>query len=123
MDNSIKFTYKKKKYELNFTRRTVAEMEDNGFTTDSIDKIENIPMSTVMKLYDGSFLAFHRDTDEKTRDEIFDEVFSDNAQELAKVLIALYELTYNTLISEGNEGNSKKWTAPTVEQLAEKLKK
>lgn len=121
MDNSIKFTYKKKKYELNFTRRTVAEMEENGFTIESIEKVESVPMSTIMKLYDGSFLAFHRDIDEQTRDEIFDEVFSVNAQGLIEILSALYKLTYTTLMSEENEGNSKKWTAPTVEQLMKKL--
>jgi hypothetical protein len=124
MDNAIKFEYKGKKYSLYFTRRTIIEMEENGFDVDKFDKLGKAPMSVVFGLFDGSFLAEHRDTDKETIDNIYDEIFKGHSDKLAETLIALYELTYLTLNeqSEDSEGNALKWTAPNTEELLKRKK-
>ena len=57
MAKQLTFTYDGKDYTLEFTRRTVAEMEKKGFiASDITDK----PMTTLPALFAGAFLAHHR---------------------------------------------------------------
>lgn len=57
MAKQLKFTFKDKEYVLEFTRRTVTEMEKKGFVA---AEVENKPMSTLPALFEGAFLAHHR---------------------------------------------------------------
>ena len=57
MAKQLNFTYKDKEYTLEFTRRTVSEMEKKGFVA---AEVETKPMSTLPALFEGSFLAHHR---------------------------------------------------------------
>jgi len=57
MAKQLNFTYDGKDYTLEFTRRTVAEMEKKGFIASDITEK---PMTTLPALFAGAFLAHHR---------------------------------------------------------------
>ena len=58
-----------KPHVLEFTRRTVTEMEKKGFVA---AEVENKPMSTLPALFEGAFLAHHR----FEKKEVINEIFS-----------------------------------------------
>ena len=99
----LKFTYKEKEYTLEFTRRTVAEMEKRGFIA---QEVEAKPMTTLPALFEGAFLAHHR----FEKKEVIDEIFSHmtHKDELAE----MYNEPIMALVEEPeeNEGNVD-WTA------------
>lgn len=57
MSKQLTFTFEDKEYTLEYTRRTVAEMEKKGFIA---SEITEKPMSTLPALFAGAFLAHHR---------------------------------------------------------------
>ena len=57
MAKQLIFTYEGKEYTLEFTRRTVTEMERKGFSASAITEK---PMTTLPALFAGAFLAHHR---------------------------------------------------------------
>ena len=68
MAKQLTFTYDGKDYTLEFTRRTVAEMEKKGFiASDITDK----PMTTLPALFAGAFLAHHRFVKEDIINDIY----------------------------------------------------
>lgn len=108
MSKTIEFSYQGKEYVLKFTRKTVGEMERKGFVlSDLVTK----PMSTVLTLFAGAFLANHR----YAKQELIEEIYSHftNKQELVEKLSDMYNEPVETLIEEpeeGSEGNVT-WTA------------
>lgn len=54
---NLTFTYDGKDYTLEFTKNTVRQMEQNGF---SINKFREQPMSMFDDLFAGAFLAHHK---------------------------------------------------------------
>jgi len=107
MAKTLKFTYKDKEYTLEYTRRTVAEMEKNGFVAGNVsDK----PMTSLPTMFAGAFLAHHRYVKKDLVDEIFNHMT--NKQELIGKLAEMYNDPIMTLIDEPeeNEGNVD-WTA------------
>ena len=57
MAKQIIFTYEDKEYTLEYTRRTVKQMEDEGFVAREID---SKPMTLLPALFAGAFKAHHR---------------------------------------------------------------
>ena len=57
MAKQIVFTYEGKEYTLEFTWRTVKQMEDEGFVAQDIDRK---PMTLLPALFAGAFKAHHR---------------------------------------------------------------
>ena len=57
MAKQIIFTFEDKEYTLEFTRRTVKQMEDEGFVAQEID---SRPMTLLPALFAGAFKAHHR---------------------------------------------------------------
>ena len=57
MAKQLKFTFEGEDYTLEYTRRTVSEMEKNGFVANDID---TKPMTVLPALFEGAFLAHHR---------------------------------------------------------------
>lgn len=55
MAKQLKFTFKDKEYVLEFTRRTVTEMEKKGFVA---AEVENKPMSTLPALFERLLRRF-----------------------------------------------------------------
>lgn len=107
MAKTLTFTYKDKEYTLEFTRRTVTEMERRGFTASEItEKV----MSTLPELFAGAFLAHHRFLKREVIDEIYSKMT--NKEALIGKLAEMYNEPILTLMEEPeeNEGNVS-WTA------------
>lgn len=108
MAKQLRFTYKDKDYCLEFTRRTVEQMERNGFVASDVrDK----PMTTLPALFAGAFLANHR----FTKNEVIEDIYAHmpNKQELVGKLAEMYNEPILALVEdpeEGTEGNVN-WTA------------
>lgn len=103
--NPIKFMYNDKEYTLEFTRESIRQLERSGF---NIAEVETKPMLTIPKLFAGAFLAHHRFIKQETVDEIFETMTNKGA--LLERLIALYQLPFEYLVSDGkDEKNAIKW--------------
>lgn len=107
MAKQLKFTYEDKEYKLEFTRRTVTEMEKKGFIA---SEVETKPMSTLPAMFEGAFLAHHRFVKKNVIDEIFAKLT--NKEELIGKLAEMYNEPIMALIEEpeADEGNVG-WTA------------
>ena len=108
MAKQLKFTYDGKDYKLEFTRRTVAEMEKKGFiASDITDK----PMTMLPALFAGAFLAHHRFVKEDVIDDIYSKLT--NKEDLIGKLAEMYNEPIMALVEEpdkNTEGNLD-WTA------------
>lgn len=108
MSKQLNFTYKDKDYTLEFTRKTVAELERKGFLA---SEITDKPMTTLPALFSGAFLAHHRYLKQEIKDEIFDRM--KNKESLIEKLAEMYNEPIMTLVEEPEEdaeGNVE-WTA------------
>ena len=81
MSKQLRFTYEDKEYVLEFTRRTVTEMERKGFIA---SEVENKPMSTLPALFAGAFLAHHRFVKQDVIDSIFAKMKNKEVEEPAE---------------------------------------
>lgn len=106
MAKQLKFTYEDKPYVLEFTRRTVAEMERKGFIAADV---EDKPMSNLPALFSGAFLAHHRFVNQDTIDAIFASMT--HKDKLIGKLAEMYNEPIMALIEEPeeSEGNTD-WT-------------
>lgn len=106
MAKQLKFTYNDTEYTLEFTRRTVAEMEKKGFVA---SEVEQKPMSTLPALFEGAFLAHHRFVKKDVIDDIFTHM-TDKTGLIGK-LAEMYNEPIMALVEEpkGSEGNVN-WT-------------
>lgn len=107
MSKQLKFTYEGKEYVLEFTRRSVEQMERNGFVASDVrDK----PMTTLPALFAGAFLANHR----FVRQDVIDRIYAKltNKQELIGKLAEMYNEPITALIDEPEEdAGNVEWTA------------
>ena len=107
MAKQLKFTFEDKDYVLEYTRRTVMEMEKKGFVAADV---ETKPMSTLPALFEGAFLAHHR----FEKKEVIDRIYSHmtNKEDLIGKLAEMYSEPIMTLVEEPEEkeGNVS-WTA------------
>ena len=104
MATKITFTYDGKDYCLEFTRKTVRRMEENGF---EIARFEKAPMTVLPDLFAGAFLANHRFVDRKVIDTIYDKM-TDKAS-LIDTLGRMYNEPIEALMADGDEGNGIAW--------------
>lgn len=107
MAKQLRFTYEGKDYTLEFTRRTVAEMEKKGFiASDITDK----PMTMLPALFAGAFLAHHRFVKEDVINDIYSKLT--NKEDLIGKLAEMYNEPILALVEEPEkaEGNLD-WTA------------
>jgi hypothetical protein len=107
MAKQLRFSFEGKDYVLEFTRKTVSDMERRGFV---VSDVETKPMSTLPALFAGAFLAHHRFIKSETIDAIFAQMT--NREELIGKLAEMYNEPLAALVEEPeeNEGNVK-WTA------------
>ncbi|RDY21442.1 DUF5055 domain-containing protein [Criibacterium bergeronii] len=107
MAKQLRFNFKEKDYTLEFTRKTVTEMEKKGFIA---SEVEDKPMSTLPALFEGAFLAHHRFEKKETINEIFSKMT--NKEELIGKLAEMYNEPIIALVEEPaeSEGNLS-WTA------------
>jgi hypothetical protein len=106
MSKQLNFTFEGKEYTLEFTRRTVTEMEKRGFNA---SHVEDFPMTSLPALFEGAFLAHHRFEKKETIDKIFAKMT--NKDDLIGKLAEMYNEPLMTLIEEPekSEGNVS-WT-------------
>ena len=107
MAKQLTFTYDGKDYTLEFTRRTVAEMEKKGFIASDITEK---PMTTLPALFAGAFLAHHRFVKEDIINEIYSKLTM--KEDLIGKLAEMYNEPILALVEEPEkaEGNLD-WTA------------
>ena len=107
MAKQLNFTYDGKDYTLEFTRRTVAEMEKKGFTASDITEK---PMTTLPALFAGAFLAHHRFVKEDVINDIYSKLTK--KEDLIGKLAEMYNEPILALVEEPEkaEGNLD-WTA------------
>ena len=107
MAKQLKFTYEGTDYTLEFTRRTVAEMEKKGFVA---SEVEQKPMLTLPALFEGAFLAHHR----FVKKDIIDNIFSQMTDKEALIgkLAEMYNEPILALVEEPEVGEGNvSWTA------------
>lgn len=107
MAKQLTFTYDGKDYTLEFTRRTVAEMEKKGFiASDITDK----PMTTLPALFAGAFLAHHRFVKEDIINDIYSKLTK--KEDLIGKLAEMYNEPILALVEEPEEAEGNlDWTA------------
>lgn len=107
MAKQLNFTYDGKDYTLEFTRRTVAEMEKKGFIASDITEK---PMTTLPALFAGAFLAHHRFVKEDIINDIYSKLTK--KEDLVGKLAEMYNEPILALVEEPEkaEGNLD-WTA------------
>lgn len=105
MATKLNFTFDGKDYTLEFTRKSVKQMEDRGFIP---SRIVDAPMTVLPDLFAGAFLANHKFAKRETIDAIFDKM--KNKRELIDVLSKMYNEPLAALMEEGDEGNGIEWT-------------
>lgn len=108
MAKQIIFTYGEKDYTLEYTRRTVKQMEDEGFVARDID---SKPMTLLPALFAGAFKAHHR----FVKQEVIDEIYAamPNKEDLIGKLAEMYNEPIETLMAEpdGKAAKNVQWTA------------
>lgn len=108
MSKQITFTYEGKEYKLEFTRRSIRQMEENGF---NIQNINEKPMTFLPDFFAGSFRANHRNVKRELIDEIYDNM--PNKDKLIEKLVEMYNEPLAALMDEPDENSTKKvdWEA------------
>lgn len=106
MAKTLEFTYKGKDYVLEYTRKSVQEMEKRGFVAADAD---TKPMTVLPMMFEGAFLAHHRFEKKEVIDEIFSKM--SNKENLIAKLAEMYNEPIMTLLDEPSEkeGNVN-WT-------------
>lgn len=106
MSKQINFEYKGTEYTLEFTRRTVEQMEREGFVADDV-KVK--PLTTLPALFAGAFKAHHR----YVKREVIDEIYFSmkNKADLISKLAEMYNEPLLALIEEPDDSSENlNWT-------------
>lgn len=112
MSTKISINYKGKDYDLEFSRATAGQIEDQGFV---LDQITEKPVKMIPLLFYGAFLKHNRGIKRQLVDEIFDNLVNkagdDNESGIVGVLAEMYAETVQTLTDtqSADEGNLAVW--------------
>jgi hypothetical protein len=98
MAKQIIFSYEGKDYTLEYTRRTIKQMEDEGFVAKDID---DRPMTLLPALFAGAFKAHHRFVKQDVIDKIYAAM--PNKEELIGKLAEMYNEPIMSLMDEPDE--------------------
>lgn len=102
MAKQMTFTYDGKEYTLEFTRRTIKQMENEGFVAQDIDRK---PMTLLPALFAGAFKAHHRFVKQDVIDEIYKGM--PRKEELVGKLAEMYNDPIAALMEEPDEKSVK----------------
>ncbi len=106
MSKQLNFEYKGVAYTLEFTRRTVEQMEREGFVADDL---KTKPVIMLPALFAGAFKAHHRFVKPDVIDEIFAKMT--NKADLIGKLAEMYNEPIMALIDEPVESSENlTWT-------------
>lgn len=106
MSKQLNFEYKGTKYTLEFTRRTVEQMEREGFVADDL---KSKPVTMLPTLFAGAFKAHHK----FVKPDVIDEIYSKmtNKADLIGKLAEMYNEPIMALIDEPVESSENlTWT-------------
>ena len=102
MAKEIHFTYDGKDDTLEYTRRTVQQMETEGF---SISKVTETPAISIPMLFAGAFKAHHKWMKPNVIEEIYAQM--PNKDKLIERLAEMYNDSLATLMDEPDESAKK----------------
>jgi hypothetical protein len=106
MSKQLNFKYNGVEYTLEFTRRTVEQMEREGFVADDI---KTKPMTMLPTLFAGAFKAHHRLVKREVIDAIYYQMT--NKDTLIAALAAMYNEPLLALLEEPTESSENlTWT-------------
>lgn len=100
MNKQIHIEFDGRKYILEFTRKTVAQMERSGFR---VDELMAKPMISLPQLFAGAFLSKHPTVDRGTINKIYAKL--PNKEALIEALSTMYNEPINALLDEPAEGD------------------
>jgi hypothetical protein len=106
MSKQLNFEYKGTKYTLEFTRRTVEQMERDGFVAEDL---KTKPVTMLPTLFAGAFKAHHK----YVKPDVIDEIYSKltNKADLIGKLAEMYNEPIMALIDEPDESSENlTWT-------------
>lgn len=112
MSTKITISYQKREYDLEFSRTTASQIEDQGFV---LDQITEKPLKMIPLLFYGAFLKHNRGISRKLVDDIFDNLVNktgdDGESGIIGVLAEMYAETVQTLTDTNmvDEGNLAVW--------------
>lgn len=107
MSKQLRFTYEGNEYTLEFTRKSIEQMEKSGFV---VSDITTKPMTVLPALFAGAFLAHHRFVKKDIIDKIFAKLT--NKTELIGKLAEMYNEPIMALMDEPEEAEGNvDWTA------------
>ena len=108
MAKELTFTFEGHQYTLTFTRKTVQQLNQQGFRT---EMITDQPAVGIPMLFNGAFLANHRVLKADIKDRIF-EAIPDKMGFISKLLEA-YVAPINEMLEDPPEDSEKnvKWEA------------
>lgn len=98
MAKQISFSYKDVDYVLRYTRRTVKQMEDEGFI---VSDLQRFPATKFTELFSGAFKAQHPFIKQSLVNEIFEQF--PNKTDLIKELGEMYAETLEVMMSDPKE--------------------
>ena len=102
MSKKIKLFYDGKEYTLEYTRNTALALEQSGFV---LSDVRNKPVSSLVTLFNGAFVANHRRLEGSVVEKIFDSL--KDKEKLLAALVGMYDETVSSLMdSTDDEGNA-----------------
>ena len=111
MAKTITFTFEKTAYTLEYTRETVSALEQNGLSLSDVRNIGDRPMTTVMMLFTGAFMAHHRKA--ATINGLIEKIWNSipDKSGLIDVLVEMYTEPVDALMDEPEDEKGKTvWT-------------
>ena len=102
MSKKIKLSYEGKEYTLEYTRNTALALEQSGFV---LSDVRSKPVSSLVTLFNGAFVANHRRLEGSVVEKIFDSM--KDKEKLLAALVGMYDETVSSLMdSTDDEGNA-----------------
>lgn len=101
MAKTITFNYEGTDYTLEFTRRTIMQMEKEGF---DISEAQSKPLNTLPVLFAGSFKAHHGKINQEKLDEMYAKI--EDKEGFVQALAEMYAEPISALMAEPEKGNS-----------------
>ena len=102
---SIKIEYKGETYILEYSKRAITIMEDNGFRLSDID---DKPMTSLLLLFKGAFIKNHRTVSEALVEEIYDHC--PDAEKMVSALMEMYMQAFEGVRTEDDDSKKANWT-------------
>ena len=112
MSTKITVTYKGNEYELEFSRATAKQIEDQGFV---LDQVGDKPATMIPLLVYGAFMKNNRGIKRALVEEIYEnlvqKVGRDGEEGFINILAEMYAETVSTLTDDSriDEGNAATW--------------